>query len=301
MDRNRDINVRPDGSIGVPDPGNPAPGDSGTFNGYPTGDQTTVHAWWFNMINEELRNQLLAFGIAPVANDVHQFADAFEQGDYPAPANVPGIEQVAPADIVFQDGWYKRVGNIITLQLLVSWDNQAGGLDAVAARVNLPFEVDRTTTWPGTLFVVGSEFLADNALGPDFTVSTIGAGTTAAALTGRSGPGTSSTPIKIGGDGTRTARLELSYPTNGTPSSVWPRVQFDLFGDQPSASTLDLTYFGAQGGDFISVRDGDDIEVQSLAVGATPTDTITTAVLAQGQYTLLHRGFRSHPRTVLAP
>lgn len=305
-DQVRDIttNIRTDGSTGIPDPLFAPPGTSGTGNGYPVGGQTTYPTWWFNMIQEEQKHQIEALGITPVANDVHQLAQGFEQGSWPAPADLVLIDQVVVGDMDLQQGSHMRVGRMVGIFGALSWTNANAGLDAVVVNIHLPWIA---ATPPSDVIGTGrvsptqSEFQGDNALGPFFDVVPDGNGVFLT-IGGNNGPGTAVVPVKIGdGDteGIRRTQFVIWYETTGVPVPAWPRAEWDLRGDQPVGAALDLTYFGAQAGDFISIRDQADVEVQSLAVGAVPTDTITAgAILTVGQYTIDHRGSRSRPITV---
>jgi hypothetical protein len=306
MDRNRDINARLDGSTGIRPSTDPLPGPSGTFNAYPTGPQTTLHATHLNALTEEMRNMVLAVGETPAVNNVHQLARAFEQSQGPGINTMQIIRGVAIADIIIANGEWSRTGRVVTMQLQLSWLNTSALIEGNELLIEIPWEVQAGQRVNGLVLPSG-DLRADGGNAyyslvekPEAPNSrSVRLEWVASNLSGAAGM-----PVSIGGvlaDGVgnaRTVRIMLTYWTNGNWNPAWPRVEWDVVGDQDNGASLDFFYYGAQLGDLVSVRDQSDVEVQSIAVGALPSDSETTAPLALGQYTLLHRGYRSQPITV---
>lgn len=286
------------------------PSAIGTIEARPAAPQTLVRAAVYNGPMLEILNLQTELGVTADISDSAQLAKAFEQNAVPDPSEASLIVAVPGGEIVFQRGWYSRVGCTVTYSFAISWANTDGPSGGDPLRVLAPFQSSGAVfqdTWTGTVFAGQSEFFGDNGvLGWTYQARFHNVTDFEIHIEKVSTPGVLVAITKgIAAEGDRKVQGFIVYRTDGTRAVDWPFIEWVETGDLVHNTIPDITYYGAQAGDQVSVRDSVDFEVDLVNVAALPSATIpiNLALTKAGgsPYTLVHRGQRSRPLVVIDP
>jgi hypothetical protein len=247
-----------------------------------------------------MRNQLLALGQAPQVDDVHQLAQAFEQRQGPGLNTMTIIRGVPVADVSIASGQWSRMGRMVSMEIALAWLNTNPLAENFDLIIEVPWELQTGQDIHGTVSPSGN--LRNDGGGAYYSVTeALDALSIQVAFMAGNLSGAPETLVRVGGPGidgpgnARSLRLMVTYWTNGAWNPAWPRVDWAVVGDQSAPADIDYTFYGAFAGDNISVRDQNDVEIQSNPVAGPST---ATGLLA-GEYTLVHRGYRSQPISVV--
>ena len=168
-----------------------------------------------NMLTEEPRNLVMELGLTPSTTNDKQLAEAFMQRPF-----TPVMDDLAAGDVIFAQGYYRRVGCVVRVWIDLAWQNTNSPLGTTVVKIRPPFEFDNSAIGflspAGVLSLAESDFGAENVTDRFYQPVLLGDGEFTR-IHISSAVIAANYYIRLGNNEYKQVALTIEYPTNGVP------------------------------------------------------------------------------------